>query len=66
MLKFALDAITGFSYLPLQLASYLGGLITLAGFLSIAIIGILRLANILSTLPGLPLGVSVLVFLDGI
>jgi len=66
MLTFALDAITGFSYLPLQLASYLGGLVTLVGLLSITIIGVLRLLDIISTLPGLPLGVSVLVFLGGI
>jgi glycosyltransferase involved in cell wall biosynthesis len=43
MLRFALDAITSFSYLPLQLASYLGFAIAgLSGFLILAVI-LLRL-----------------------
>lgn len=66
MLAFAMDAVTGFSFLPLELASYLGVFITLAGFLGIAMLALLQPVDILSTLPGLALGVSLLVFLGGI
>jgi len=66
MLGFAMDAITGFSYLPLQLASYLGVFITLSGLLSIFALALLWLAGILFKLPELALGVSLLVFLGGI
>jgi dolichol-phosphate mannosyltransferase len=43
MFRFALDAITSFSYLPLQLASYLGFLIAGLSALSILIVILLRL-----------------------
>lgn len=41
MLPFALDAITGFSYVPLQLATYLG--FTLAGLSGLAIVVVIAL-----------------------
>jgi len=43
MLKFALDGITSFSYLPLQLATYLGFLAALLCLLFILVVFILRL-----------------------
>lgn len=39
MFKFALDAITGFSYMPLQLATYLG--FTIAGLSALAMIAVI-------------------------
>lgn len=41
MLRFALDAITGFSYMPLQLASYLG--LGMAGLSGVSILGVVAL-----------------------
>ncbi len=43
MLKFALDGITGFSFFPLQLASYLGFVTSAIAFVGIAIVIGLRL-----------------------
>jgi dolichol-phosphate mannosyltransferase len=45
MLKLASDAITGFSYFPLQLAAYLGFTFTGISFLAILTLIILRLAG---------------------
>jgi dolichol-phosphate mannosyltransferase len=45
MLKFALDAITGFSYFPLQLAMYLGFIAAGLSILAIPIVIVLRLAG---------------------
>jgi dolichol-phosphate mannosyltransferase len=45
MLRFALDAITGFSYFPLQLAMYLGFVAAGLSILAIPIVIILRLAG---------------------
>ncbi|MCX7838277.1 MAG: glycosyltransferase family 2 protein, partial [Anaerolineae bacterium] len=42
MFKFALDAITGFSYVPLQLATTLGLWISLLALVSIPIVAVLR------------------------
>lgn len=42
MFKFALDAITGFSYVPLQLATTLGLWISLLALISIPIVAVLR------------------------
>jgi polyisoprenyl-phosphate glycosyltransferase len=38
MIRFAFDAITSFSYKPLKLASYFGGLVSLAGFVYMAVV----------------------------
>lgn len=51
MLKFALDGITGFSFLPLQLASYLGFATSLVAFSGIALVVGLRLFTSV-TIPG--------------
>jgi dolichol-phosphate mannosyltransferase len=50
MLRFSLDAITSFSHVPLQLATYLGFLFSGVAFLAIPIVVALRLAG--SYLPG--------------
>jgi len=46
MVKFASDAITGFSYLPLQLATYMGFFSAFISILAIPIVIITRLAGI--------------------
>ena len=43
MIKFATDAITGFSYIPLQLATTLGFWVSFAALLSIPVVALLRL-----------------------
>jgi glycosyltransferase involved in cell wall biosynthesis len=43
MIKFASDAITGFSYLPLQIATYIGFISALISILAIPIVVIVRL-----------------------
>ena len=50
MLRFSLDAITSFSHLPLQLATYVGMLSAGVAFIAIPVVLILRLAH--SYLPG--------------
>ena len=45
MIRFASDAITGFSYFPLQLAMYLGFITTGISIISILVVIILRLAG---------------------
>ncbi len=45
MLKFALDGITSFSYLPLQLATYMGFITASLSLLFILIVIVMRLAN---------------------
>jgi len=50
MLRFSLDAIASFSHLPLQLATYIGFLISGLAFLAIPVVVGLRLAG--SYLPG--------------
>lgn len=44
MLKFALDGITSFSYLPLQLATYMGFVVAALSFLFIVVVIVMRLA----------------------
>lgn len=45
MLRFAWDAVTGFSYFPLQVMIYVSGLLGFLAFLTIPVIVILRLAR---------------------
>ncbi|GAB4423172.1 MAG: glycosyltransferase family 2 protein [Chloroflexi bacterium OHK40] len=45
MLKFALDGITSFSYLPLQLATYMGFIVAALSLLFIIVVFVMRLAN---------------------
>lgn len=66
MLPFALDAITSFSYLPLQLATYLGfGLAALSGLAIIAVI-LLRLLGPTSPLTGQATTLVIVLFLGGV
>ena len=44
MMKFAVDAITSFSYFPLQVATYLGFILGLLSFVAIIVVIILRLS----------------------
>lgn len=45
MLKFALDGITSFSYLPLQLATYLGFIVAALSLVFIGVVFVLRLGS---------------------
>lgn len=45
MLKFAVDAITSFSYFPLQVATYLGFSLAILSFIAIIVVIILRLSE---------------------
>ena len=45
MLKFALNAITGFSYFPLQLATYIGFIAAGLSILAIPVVAVLRLTS---------------------
>jgi glycosyltransferase involved in cell wall biosynthesis len=45
MLKLALNAITGFSYFPLQLATYIGFIAASLSILAIPVVAVLRLAS---------------------
>jgi len=65
MLKFASDAITGFSYLPLQLATYLGFISAGISILTIPIVIVTRLAGIQAFLGQATTLIAVL-FLGGI
>lgn len=66
MLPFALDAITGFSYLPLQLATYLGfGLAALSGLAIILVIA-LRLFGPSDPLLGQATTLVTVLFLGGV
>lgn len=44
MMKFAIDAITSFSYFPLQVATYLGFIFAVLSFVAIVVVIILRLS----------------------
>lgn len=66
MLRFALDAITGFSYFPLQLASYIGFLFAgLSAFAIVAVIG-LRMFGADSPLLGQATTLVSVLFLGGV
>ncbi|WP_322487760.1 glycosyltransferase family 2 protein [Chloroflexus sp.] len=45
MLRFALDGITSFSYLPLQLATYLGFIVAAISMIFLLVVFVMRLAN---------------------
>lgn len=65
MLKFASDAITGFSYLPLQLATYLGFIVAALGILSILAVIAARLSGN-HTFEGQATTLVMVLFLGGI
>ncbi|HMO59403.1 MAG TPA: glycosyltransferase family 2 protein [Roseiflexaceae bacterium] len=66
MLKFAMDGITAFSYLPLQLATYLGFGIAGLSALGMVIAIILRLATGINALEGQATTLVVVLFLGSI
>lgn len=65
MLKFAFDGITSFSFLPLQLATYLGFLVSVASFLGILYVVYLRIFAH-ATIVGWASLMAVLLFLGGV
>lgn len=66
MLPFALDAITSFSYVPLQLATYLGFVMAIVSGLAILAVIILRLFGPDTPLVGQATTLVVVLFLGGV
>jgi polyisoprenyl-phosphate glycosyltransferase len=66
MLPFALDAITSFSYFPLQLATYLGFFIAAISLIAIVIVVSLRLFGQHQELTGQATTLVVVLFLGGV
>ncbi|NTW01040.1 MAG: glycosyltransferase family 2 protein [Oscillochloris sp.] len=66
MLRFAMDAITGFSYAPLQLASYLGFIMALISALAILLVVGLRLFGATQPLLGQATTLVAVLFLGGV
>ncbi|GAB4205785.1 MAG: glycosyltransferase family 2 protein [Roseiflexaceae bacterium] len=64
MIRFALDGITAFSYLPLQMASYVGFAVAVLGVLGIFAVIILRLAGL--ALTGQATTLVMVLFLGGV
>src|SRR3954464_5099038 len=64
MLRFSLDAITAFSWRPLQLATVLGFLLSLVALLTIPVVIGLRLAG--GTIPGFATVLCIVLLLGGI
>jgi dolichol-phosphate mannosyltransferase len=64
MLRFSFDAISSFSYFPLQLATLLGFLISALAFLAIPLTVVARLQNIF--VPGISSTLVVVLLLGGI
>jgi dolichol-phosphate mannosyltransferase len=64
MLRFSLDAITAFSWRPLQLATVLGFLLSLVALLTIPVVIGLRLAG--ETIPGFATVLCIVLLLGGI
>ncbi len=66
MLKFASDAIMSFSYKPLKLATYLGFLVSVASFIYLMIMIILKLCGAMTTVPGWTSIIVITLFFNGI
>lgn len=66
MLPFALDAITSFSYLPLQLATYLGFSLAALSGLAIVVVILLRLLGPTEPLAGQATTLVIVLFLGGV
>lgn len=66
MVRFALDGITSFSYLPLQLATYLGFLIAAISMLALIVVIIMRLTNATPDFYGQAATLVSVLFLGGI
>ena len=65
MLKLALNAITSFSYFPLQLATYLGFVCAGVSIIAIPVVAVLRLSNI-AALEGQATTLITVLFLGGV
>lgn len=66
MLKFASDAIMSFSLKPLKLATYLGVGISIASFIYMVVLVILKLCGVLSTVLGWTSIVAISLFFNGL
>lgn len=66
MLPFALDAITSFSYFPLQLATYLGFLTSAISLIAIVVVIVLRLFGSHQELTGQATTLVAVLFLGGV
>lgn len=66
MLKFALDGITSFSYLPLQLATYTGFIITILSLIGIILTIVLRLIPGVYAFEGQATTLVTVLFLGGV
>jgi dolichol-phosphate mannosyltransferase len=66
MLRFALDAVTGFSYMPLQLASYAGFTMAIVSALAIIAVIVLRLFGASQPLLGQATTLVAVLFLGGV
>ena len=66
MLKFASDAIMSFSLKPLKLATYLGVGISIASFIYMVVLIILKLCGVLSTVLGWTSIVAISLFFNGL
>jgi polyisoprenyl-phosphate glycosyltransferase len=64
MIRFAMDAITGFSYIPLQLASRFGFFLTILSFLGIIAVAVLRFT--MGVVIGQATTISLVLFLGGV
>lgn len=66
MLKFASDAIMSFSYKPLKLATYLGFFVSVASFIYLLVMIVLKLCGTMSTVPGWTSIIVITLFFNGI
>lgn len=66
MLKFASDAIMSFSYKPLKLATYLGFFVSIASFIYLIVMIILKLCGSIETVPGWTSIIVISLFFNGV
>lgn len=64
MMRFALDGITSFSFLPLRMATYLGFFVSLGAFLYIVVVIILKILHV--NWPGYTSMMASILFLGGV
>ena len=66
MLKFASDAIMSFSYKPLKMATYLGFFVSVASFIYLIVMIILKLCGGIETVPGWTSIIVISLFFNGV
>ena len=66
MIKFASDAIMSFSYKPLKIATFMGFFVSLASFIYLIVMVILKLCGAMETVPGWTSLLVVTLFFNGI